>query len=184
LQWVAFGIECESMPIANPARTTKRSLKIVPALCLFGASLALLAFAAYPMYVIQPFREQAPAALERALWVLLHNKPPSLILALLITALVLLLWRRAGWTAKLLLAPAAVIALLATAATWINPFEHMFHPLGEPQYLAAGLAKIDPNDMVIVVSLGGESRAYPIREMGYHHVVNDRLHGLPMVVTY
>ena len=36
----------------------------------------------------------------------------------------------------------------------------------------------------IAVTLGGESRAYPIREMGYHHVVNDRLHGLPIVVTY
>ena len=39
-------------------------------------------------------------------------------------------------------------------------------------------------DMVIAVTLGGESRAYPIREMGYHHVVNDRLHQLPIVVTY
>jgi Protein of unknown function (DUF3179) len=172
------------MSIANPARTAARSLKIRPALCLFLASLAILTFAAYPMYVIQPFREQTPAALDRALWVLLHNKPLSLILACLVTAVALLLWRRAGWMAKLLLVPAMGVAILAAASTWINPFEHMFHPLGEPKYLPAGLAKIDPNDMVIAVSLGGESRAYPIREMGYHHVVNDRLHGLPMVVTY
>jgi Protein of unknown function (DUF3179) len=177
-------IECEPMPIAIPARTTGRSLNIVPALCLFVASLAILAFAAYPMYVIRPFREQAPAALEHALWVLLHGKPLSLILALLITALALLLWRRAGWMAKVLLASAVGVALLAAASTWINPFEQMFHPLGEPKYLAADRAAIDANDMVIAVTLGGESRAYPIREMGYHHVVNDRLHGLPMVVTY
>jgi hypothetical protein len=172
------------MPIATPAQTTNRSLRIAPALCLFLASLAALAFAAYPMYVIRPFREQAPAALEHALWVLLHDKPLSLILAVLITALALLLWRRAGWMAKLLLAPAVVVALLAAASTWINPFEHMFHPLGEPKYVAADRAAIDANDMVIAVTLGGESRAYPIREMGYHHVVNDRLHGLPIVVTY
>jgi hypothetical protein len=38
--------------------------------------------------------------------------------------------------------------------------------------------------MVIVVTVVGESRAYPIREMGYHHVLNDRLHQLPIVVTY
>ncbi len=172
------------MTITTPARTTRRSLKIVPALCLFLASLAGLAFAAYPMYVIRPFRAQEPAALGRALWVLLHNKPPSLILACVITALALLLWRPAGWIAKLLLAPAIGIAILAAASTWINPFEHMFHPLGEPKFLAADRAGIDPNDMVIAVTLGGESRAYPIREMGYHHIVNDRLHGLPMVVTY
>ena len=172
------------MSIANPAGTTKRSLKIIPALCLFLASLAILAFAAYPMYVIQPFREQTPAALERALWVILHNKPLLLILACLVTAVAVLLWRRAGWMARLLLAPAAGVAILAAALPWINPFEHMFHPVGEPKYLAASLAKIDPNDMVIAVTLGGESRAYPIREMGYHHIVNDRLHGLPIVVTY
>jgi hypothetical protein len=172
------------MSIANPAGTTKRSLKIVPALCLFLASLATLAFAAYPMYVIRPFREQTPAALERALWVLLHNKPLSLILACLVTTVALLLWRRAGWMAKLLLAPAVAVTILAAALTWINPFEHMFHPVGEPKYLAANRASVDPNDMVIAVTLGGESRAYPIREMGYHHIVNDRLHGLPMVVTY
>ena len=172
------------MPIAQPALTNKRSIKIVPALYLFLASLLTLAFAAYPMYVIRPFRDQKPAALERALWVLLHDKPLSLILAFVITAVALLLWRRAGWMAKLLLAPAAVIAILAAVSTWINPFEHMFHPFGEPKYLAADRAAIDTNDMVIAVTLGGESRAYPIREMGYHHIVNDRLHGLPIVVTY
>ena len=172
------------MAIANPAQTTNRSLRTVPALCLFLVSLVSLAFAAYPMYVIRPFRAQTPAALGRALWVLLHDKPLSLILAFVITALALLQWRRAGWPAKLLLASAVVVAILAAASTWINPFEHMFHPLGTPKYLAADRAAIGANDMVIAVTLGGESRAYPIREMGYHHIVNDRLHGLPMVVTY
>jgi hypothetical protein len=136
------------------------------------------------MYVIRPFSEQIPAALERALWVLRHYRPLSLLLACVVTAVALLLWRRAGWVAKMLLAPAMGIAILAAVSTWINPYEQMFHPLGEPKYLAIDLAKIDPNDMVIAVSLGGESRAYPIREMGYHHIVNDRLHGLPIVVTY
>ena len=172
------------MPAANLAHNSKRSLQVVPALCLLLASLALLGFAGYPMYVIRPFREQRPAALERALWVLLHDKPLSLILGFFIAALALLLWRRAGWMAKLLLASSVGVAILAAASTWINPFEHMFHPFGEPKYVAANLAAIDPNDMVIAVTLGGESRAYPIREMGYHHIVNDRLHGLPMVVTY
>jgi hypothetical protein len=84
------GIESESMPIANPAPLTKRSLKIVPALCFFVASLAILTFGAYPLYVIQPFREQRPAALERALWVLLHDKAPSLIPAAVATEIAIL----------------------------------------------------------------------------------------------
>ena len=175
-----------SMLIATPARTIRRSLKIVPALCLFLTSLALLALAAYPMYVIRPFREQKPAALERALWVQLHDKAILLAIFALITILALLVWRRAGWVARLLLlAPAMGIALIAAGAPWFNPFEQMmFHPYGEPRYVAIQQAGIDAKDMVIVVTLGGESRAYPIREMGYHHLVNDRLHQLPMVVTY
>jgi hypothetical protein len=173
-----------SMPIANPARAAKRSLKIVPALGLLLASLATFILPAYPIYVIRPFREQKPAALDRALWVLQYNKPLSLVLALLITTLAVLLWRRAGWVARLFLVPTMGITILAAAATWINPYELMFHPFGEPKYLAANLATVDANDMVIAVTIGSESRAYPIREMGYHHIVNDRLHGLPIVVTY
>ena len=169
---------------AVSAYLRKHSDAIMPALWLLLASLATLALAAYPMYVIRPFREQTPAALDRALWVLLHNKPILLILALAITTLALMVWRRAGWVSRLFLAPSIAFVLLASVSAWINPYEHMFHPFGEPHYIAAQQASLEASDMVIAVTLGGESRAYPIREMGYHHVVNDRLHGLPIVVTY
>jgi hypothetical protein len=154
------------------------------ALGLLFASLGAFTFAAYPIYVIRPFREQEPAALERALWVLLHNRPILLGIAIVIAVLGMTLWRKAGRASKLLLVPATVIAILAAFMSCINPYEHMFHPLGAPNYIAANQASVDPNDMVIAVTVGGESRAYPIREMGYHHVVNDRLHQLPIAVTY
>jgi len=172
------------MTVASTTRAPKRLSSIVSALCLLLASLVAVIFAGYPMYVIRPFREQTPAALDRALWVLLYNRLPLLILACLIATLALLLWRRTGWGARLLLVPAMVMAVIAAAFSWINPYEHMFHPLGAPHYIPAQQAAIDTIDMVIAVSRGGESRAYPIREMGYHHVVNDRLHQLPIVVTY
>jgi Protein of unknown function (DUF3179) len=184
LQAVEFRIEWDSMLNATLGYLRKHSHRMVLALWVFLASLGTLALAAYPMYVIRPFREQTPAALDRALWVLLHDKPILLVLALAVTSLALLVWRRAGWVSRLLLAPSILLALIAAVSAWINPYEHMFHPFGEPHYIAAQQASLDPNDMVIAVTLGGESRAYPIREMGYHHVVNDRLYGLPMVVTY
>lgn len=167
-----------------PIPTKQRGKKVVSALGLLSASLAVLCFAAYPIYVIRPFREQTSAALGRALWILQHNKLLVLIAASAIVAIAILLWRRAGWIAKVFLVSATGIAVLAAISVWINPYEKMFHPVGEPKFLAANLATIDPNDMVIAVTQGGESRAYPIREMGYHHIVNDRLHGLPIVVTY
>jgi hypothetical protein len=176
----------DSMLITGSERAKRRFHNFVPGLCLFLGSLAAFAFALYPMYVIRPFREQKPAALERALWVQLHDKAILLAIFALIIILALLVWRRAGWVARfLLLAPATVISLIAAGAPWFNPFEQMmFHPYGVPRYVAIQQAGIDAKDMVIVVTLDGESRAYPIREMGYHHIVNDRLHQLPIVVTY
>jgi len=172
------------MPIATEVLKSQRSRNLAPAVALFFGSLAIFALAAYPIYVIRPFVEQKPDALNHALWVLLHNKPIALILALAIVTCVLLLWRRGGWVAKTVLVIAVVVSLVATAGTWINPYEQMFHPMGDPRFISADQASIDPNDMVIAVTMNGEGRAYPIREMGYHHIVNDRLNGLPMVVTY
>jgi hypothetical protein len=173
------------MVIAGEARTKKRLQNYILGSCLLLASLAALALALYPMYVIRPFTEQKPAALQRALWVTLHDKAILLALFLLITICALFAWRRAGWVARLLLAPAMGMALIAAAAAWVNPYEQiLFHPFGEPRYVTIQQAGIDAKDMVIAVTLGGESRAYPIREMGYHHVVNDRLHQLPIAVTY
>jgi hypothetical protein len=162
-----------------------RSQNLVPASCLFLLSLVALALALFPMYIIRPFREQKPAALQHAIWVTLHDKPILLGLFLLTAICALFAWRRAGRVARLLLAPAIGISLIAAAAAWVNPYEQiMFHPFGEPRYVTIQQAGIDAKDMVIAVTLGDESRAYPIREMGYHHVVNDRLHQLPIAVTY
>ena len=177
-------MEDSAMPssLSVVPKPSRKAIKL--SLGLFIASLCAFALAAYPIYVIRPFREQTPAALERALWVSLHYKPILLIIALVVSALAMYFWRAAGVVSKFALASAAVIAILASAVSWINPYEHMFHPLGAPNYIAASQASIDANDMVIAVTIGGESRAYPIREMGYHHLVNDRLHELPIVVTY
>ncbi len=171
--------------IPGKVSARKRTQSFLTASFLLLVSFAALAFALYPIYVIRPFREQEPLPLQRALWVMLHNRPILVGVFLLLTVCVLLVWRRAGWIAKLLLAPAMAIALMAAGAAWVNPYEQlMFHGFGEPRYVTIQQAAIDPADMVIAVKLGGESRAYPIREMGYHHIVNDRLHQLPIVVTY
>jgi hypothetical protein len=172
------------MPITIAVAKNHRLRNIKPALAVFLGALAAFALAAYPIYVIRPFREQKPAALSQALWVLLHNKPFVLLLTLAVVAFALVLWRRSGWISKAVLGVATIVSLLATVGTWINPYEQMFHPAGDPRFLSLDQATIDPNDMVIAVTMNGESRAYPIREMGYHHIVNDRLQGMPMVVTY
>ncbi|MCP3904227.1 MAG: DUF3179 domain-containing protein [Planctomycetes bacterium] len=41
-----------------------------------------------------------------------------------------------------------------------------------------------PADLVIGVSIGGETRAYPVTVLNLHEIVNDHLGGTPIVVTY
>jgi hypothetical protein len=77
--------------------------------------------------------------------------------------------------------------LLAIAGTFLarfNLYEQMFHPVRGPQFEAASSAKVDADDMVLAVRVNRVSRAYPIREIAYHHIVNDTLGAVPIAATY
>ena len=81
-------------------------------------------------------------------------------------------------------AMAAGVCILAALAR-VNVYEQlMFHAENHPKFVSAAAAKIDADDKVIAVKIGGAARAYPIRIMGYHHVVNDDLGGTAFVATY
>ncbi len=146
-----------------------------------AAACALLV---YPLTIIQPFKHQAADALQRALWVFRIAPPVTIGISIAAILLVIGCWRLWRWPGR----SAAVVLLLltcaATLAARIYIFELMFHPAGAPAFVAAEKAKIDPADMLITVAVNGDARAYPIREMGYHHVVNDVAGGVPIVATY
>ena len=57
--------------------------------------------------------------------------------------------------------------------------------LMEPQYVAADKAfYLQENDRVIGVVVNGLARAYPLRIMSWHELVNDRFSGLPVLVSW
>lgn len=57
--------------------------------------------------------------------------------------------------------------------------------LSDPEVLAADRAAyLAPTDRVIGVVLRGEARAYPVRILNWHEVVNDRIGGRPVAVSY
>jgi hypothetical protein len=60
----------------------------------------------------------------------------------------------------------------------------MFHPVVHPAFTAAGEVRLDGAEKVIAVRIAGEARAYPVRGISYHHVVNDVLGGAAIVATY
>ena len=43
---------------------------------------------------------------------------------------------------------------------------------------------LGPADQVIGVTIGGESKAYPLKILNWHEAVNDTLGGEPIVVTF
>jgi len=57
--------------------------------------------------------------------------------------------------------------------------------LMKPEFVASGEARfLNPEDEGIGVELGGEAKAYPIKILNWHEVVNDTIEGTPVVVTF
>ncbi len=58
-------------------------------------------------------------------------------------------------------------------------------PIDSPKFIAVtaqtGLA---PSEPVISLDIDGKARAYPLRILIWHEIVNDRLAGMPIAVTY
>ena len=55
------------------------------------------------------------------------------------------------------------------------------HPRFVP---AAQYRAVDPQEPVIGLLVGGEARAYPLRVLVWHEIVNDEIGGIPVAVTY
>ena len=144
-----------------------------------------LFFLAYPLYVIRPFRHQGPRELAVALQVLRFR--PGIEMICVVSALLagFLYWRAQPKTLRRIgfLTAVALVCLFAGLSR-INVYEIMFHPMGRPNFAAAGDTKLDGAEMVMAVHIGGEARAYPIRIISYHHIVNDVVGGVPIVATY
>jgi len=137
-----------------------------------------------PAFIIRPFRHQTPAAL--ALAMVLRQRAPwvTLCAALVCFLFALVLWQTASRLWKIVLASAMVLVAFSAVMSRLNYFEWMFHPVESPQFEAEADSKLDNGDMIIAVRYGHDARAYPIREMAYHHILNDTVEGVPVAVTY
>ncbi len=157
---------------------------VFPWAIFWATALAGLAFFWIPAFIIVPFRRQTPAAL--ALAMSLRQRAPWATLGAAFVCLVfaLILWIAASKWRKIVLASVVVLVVFSTVMARLNYFEWMFHPVESPQFEASAQSKLGPDEMILAVRFGPDARAYPIREMGYHHVVNDVVGGIPIAVTY
>ena len=62
--------------------------------------------------------------------------------------------------------------------------DKMFYQPQHKNLAAIAENKVGLDKLVIGVAINGESKAYPIEIIGYHHQVQDTLAGQPIMVTY
>jgi Protein of unknown function (DUF3179) len=152
---------------------------------VIASLVASFACLAYPIYVIRPFRYQGPRELAAALAII--QVRPSVEGVCFVLALVGLAWywqieRRRRQ--RILASVGAAFVCAFAVLSHVNIFELMFHPDSRPTFAAAQQVKVDADDKVLAVKLGGDARAYPIRTIAYHHIINDVVGGVPIVTTY
>ncbi len=152
---------------------------------LVAISLLSLGLLAYPLYVIRPFRYQGEHELALALFLLRFQPWVETLFAIAVISLLVLSWpvyrrrlQRAG------LALAALLVLACAVLARMNIYEHIFHPIERAQFSPALQSPLDGAEQVIAVRINDVARAYPIRSMSYHHMVNDTLSGVPIIATY
>jgi Protein of unknown function (DUF3179) len=147
--------------------------------------VATVTMVAIPVFVIMPFKAQNAAGVEWSYRLRSWSPIATVGATILFLALCAKLWRGARWLGRLAM-PALLAPLLAV--TWFarqNHFEWMFNPLPNADYARFGEAGfVADRDMVMAVEINGEAVAYPVRQMAYHHVINDVVGGKPITATY
>jgi hypothetical protein len=165
-------------------RESQRVRRTSVAVLLTCLTLSLLCVI-YPIYVIRPFRAQGARELAIALVVMRFRSAATLISCAAALAALVLYWRAQPrrWRRAFATAGAAFVCVLAALAR-VNVYELMFHPDDHPSFDAASHVKLDKDEKVIAIKIGPAARAYPIRNISYHHVINDVLDKVAIVATY
>jgi len=152
---------------------------------LFACLAASLVCVGYPIYVIRPFRAQGARELAVALVVARFRPMVTVISALAALRALAGYWRvqPRKWRRILAALGTGFVCVLAVLAR-VNVYELMFHPIDHASFSAAAKSKLDGDEKVIAVLVNGEARAYPIRGMSYHHIINDEVGKTAIVATY
>jgi Na+-transporting NADH:ubiquinone oxidoreductase subunit NqrB len=150
-----------------------------------ACALSALFLLVYPVYVIRPFRFQGARELALALFLTRYRFTIELVLAAAALCFLFVAWRRLGSrAAKIVTSVCGFLVVVSAILSRVNVYELMFRPLDKVAFSPAAKAKLDADEQVIAIKVGGQARAYPVRSMSYHHIANDLLAGEPVVATY
>jgi hypothetical protein len=154
---------------------------------LLIAAAAAVTVVLVPTLTIHPFRPQTARGVELS-YALKRAAPVVTAIALAsVLASALMLWggARRWWRRGVIVVVVAVTGLV----TWFarqNHFEWMFNALPNAEYVGVPEARefLVDAEVVMGIDVNGTYRAYPVRQLAYHHLVNDVVGGTPLVATY
>ena len=172
-----------SPSVSAEIRSASKKPLVLAVMFAFSVCIGLSLFLA-PALIIRPFKFQSAHGLNFAMAV--REQAPTWTLIIVAVAIILaaVLWRRVSLWKRILLGAGVCLVAVSAVMSRVDYFEWMFHPVRVPGFEAADHAKLDSSEMVMAVRFGSDARAYPIRAMAYHHVVNDVVGGVPVAVTY
>jgi hypothetical protein len=162
-----------------------QSRRRLAGIVLFLLVLTAFALVAVPVWLIRPFVPQTQEGLAVAFALRQWAPLATLLILLAGLALAVSLWRGGRWGSRTLAVLALVPLLAAAGLARFNIFEKMFSPLGNARFASEAEATwVEEGDPVLAVTRGGEAAAYPIRQLAYHHIVQDVVGGVPVAATY
>jgi hypothetical protein len=173
----------EQMNVSAEIQLARKTTFPLAVVFVLSVCIGLFLFLA-PAVIIRPFRFQSARALNFAMAVRQQAPIWSLAMAMGSVILAVILWRRVSLSKRVLLGTGICLVAASAVMSRVDYFEWMFHPVRVPGFEAADHTKLDSSEMVMAVRFGSDARAYPIRAMAYHHVVNDVVGGVPIAVTY
>jgi membrane protease YdiL (CAAX protease family) len=153
-------------------------------LAWIASALVTIGLFFVPAFIIRPFTHQSARGLSLAMALLDRAPWGTLVAGLVCLLLALLLWQAANLWRRIALGLVMVLVVFSAVMARQNYFEWMFHPVPGAQFQSEGESKLDSGEMIMAVRFGTDARAYPISEMAYHHLLNDVVEGVPVVVTY
>ena len=148
-------------------------MRLLIALAILNVALILA-----PLLVALPPVNQTPQMLVAARAAQALAPIASILLAALAA---IQLWHSRTWRAGALLA----IALICFTLSKVNLLERVFAPARDAETSAiAAFHDIRDTDMIIGVVIANQTRAYPVRYLAYHHMLNDQLGSTALLPTY
>lgn len=144
--------------------------------------IALIAVEAYRTYLILPFPGSQESEMVHVSHVLYHYR--WIIRAVLLVGIIIgarKTFDKRKWIPVIELLFAGIVFYLAN---FQMTAENFFHEPEKVEFTSPNEAKVPLDALVISVTYGNESHAFPIRYLSYHHQVHDVIGGKNVQVTY